>query len=143
MLKKVTATASLGAKFHISGRMGKFEAHVDQPANAGGDDTAPTPLDYVLFSMAACQATIARIIAMQRRIVLRAYDVEVSGELDTDVLLGKSDTVRCGFQSIHVRVRMDADMSAEEKRAFLAEVDRRCPVSENLHHVTPIHLELV
>lgn len=143
MLKKVQATASLAQKFNISGQMGKFQAHVDQPAYAGGDDTAPTPLDYLLFSMAACQATIARIIAMQRRIDLRAYEVEVTGELDTDVLLGKSNSTRCGFQAFTVRVHMDADMTDEEKRAFIAEVDSRCPVSENLHYETPIQVELV
>lgn len=143
MRKKVTTSASLGPKFQIAGRLGKFEAQVDQPTYAGGDDTAATPLDYLLFSMAACQATLARIVALQKRIDLRAYEVEVEGELETDVLLGKSESERCGFQSLKVRVRMDADMSDEEKRAFIEEVDRRCPVSENLHNATPVTLELV
>jgi len=35
-----------------------------------------------------------------------------------------------------VRAKIDADMTKEEKEAFLHEVDRRCPVSDNIHNVT-------
>ncbi len=142
MVKKVVSSATLGDKFQISGTLGKFTAQVDQPAAAGGDDTAPTPLDYMLFSIAACQATIARIVAMQKQIDLRAYSVEIEGELETDVLLGKSTSARCGFSSINVKVTIDADLSAEEKQQFAEEVDRRCPVSENVQNTTPLHLEV-
>lgn len=142
MNKKVEVSASLKEKFRIEGQMGKHSAVVDQPKEAFGDDAGATPLQYILFSMAACQATLARIIAMQKRIDLRKYEVSVEGELDTDVLLGKSDAARCGFQKIHVRIEMDADMSEDEKNAFIHEVDKRCPVSENLLNSTPIEISL-
>ena len=141
-MKKVVASASLKEKFRISGQVGGFDVHVDQPSAAGGDGSAPTPLDYLLFSLAACQGTLARIVAMQRRIDLRAYNVHVEGELDTDVLLGKSTDARCGFQSIRVTVEIDADLDDEEKRQFVEEVDRRCPVSENLANQTPVTVTL-
>lgn len=143
MKKKVEVRASLGAKFRIEGTMGKHSAVVDQPADAYGDDGGATPLQYILFSLGACQATLARIIAMQKRIELKKFDVTVEGELDTDVLLGKSSGVRCGFEGITVRVDMDADMTDEQKREFIHEVDRRCPVSENILNATPVKLELV
>lgn len=142
MRKTVTITASLGEKFAITGGLGHFEARVDQPRDAGGEDSAPTPLDYLLFSLAACQATLARIVAMQRRVDLRKFDVRVEADLETDALLGKSDSERSGFQSITVTVDMDADLDAEGRRAFIEEVDRRCPVSENLHHTTPLTIRL-
>jgi hypothetical protein len=31
-------------------------------------------------------------------------------------------------------------MSQAEKEAFVGEVDRRCPVSANIHDVTPVKL---
>jgi uncharacterized OsmC-like protein len=37
-----------------------------------------------------------------------------------------------------VTVKMDADMTKEEKEAFLHEVDLRCPVSDNIHNATPM-----
>ncbi|MEZ5578014.1 MAG: hypothetical protein R3F36_05055 [Candidatus Competibacteraceae bacterium] len=37
---------------------------------------------------------------------------------------------------------IDADMTREEKEEFLHEVDRRCPVSENLLNATPITLHV-
>ena len=35
-----------------------------------------------------------------------------------------------------------ADMTDEEKLAYLHEVDARCPVSENLLNATPINVKL-
>ncbi len=143
MRKKVSSTACLGSKFRISGKLGDFSAEVDQPVNSGGDGSAPSPLDYMLFSIAACQATLARIIAMQNKIDLRDYTVTVEGELDTDVLLGKSTEMRCGFASIRTLVTIDADLNAEEKLRFAQEVEHRCPVSENIRNSTPTTLEII
>jgi uncharacterized OsmC-like protein len=43
-----------------------------------------------------------------------------------------------GFQTIRVKVSIDADMSREAKEKFIHEVDSRCPVSENLLNKTPM-----
>jgi uncharacterized OsmC-like protein len=39
-------------------------------------------------------------------------------------------------------VDVDADMTDEEKTAFIHEVDARCPVSENLLNATPVNVQL-
>ena len=49
---------------------------------------------------------------------------------------------RAGFQSITAKVKIDADLSEEEKKEFLEEVDRRCPVSDNLMKLTPVTVKL-
>lgn len=140
--KTVVVESKLGSKFVIESDIRGHKVVIDQPANAAGTDTGPTPLELLFASLAGCIGTIGRIIAMQRRIDLRGMDIKVEGPLDTDGLLGKPIEGRVGFQGITITVDVDADMTDEEKNAFIHEVDARCPVSENLLNATPIDVRL-
>jgi len=117
-------------------------ALVDQPEAMGGKNQGPSPLDYVFISLASCLVTIGKIVASQRKIELRGMEVEVSGELNLEVLRGQEKNERAGFTSMVANVKIDADMTDEEKKDFLEEVDRRCPISDNLSHTTPIEVNL-
>lgn len=105
---------------------------IDQPKMAGGNNEGPNPLEIFLSSLPACICAIGRIIAMQRRIQLRGIEVEVEGDIDKDFLLGKTTEGRAGFTEIRSFVNIDADMSKEEKEAFLKEVELRCPIADNI-----------
>ncbi len=124
--------------FKIETKSRQHIAIVDQPVAGGGTDAGPTPLEYLFISLAGCIVTIGHIVAKQRRLPVRKIEVHVEGELDTDVLMGKSTDVRAGFTGIKIHTKIDADMSQEEKEAFLRDVDARCPISDNIHNFTPI-----
>jgi len=141
-MKTVAVESKLGDKFVIETNIRGHQVVIDQPVNAAGTDTGPTPLELVLVSLAGCIGTIGRIIAMQKRIALRGMAITVEGEIDADGLLGKPIEGRIGFEGIAITVDVDADMTDEEKEAFIHEVDRRCPVSENLLNATPIQVKL-
>lgn len=140
--KTVKIESVLGEGFVIESDVRGHRVTIDQPAVAGGSDTGPTPLELLFVSLAGCIGSIGRIVAMQKRIALRGMKIQVSGELDTDGLLGKPVDGRIGFEGITVAVEVDADMTDEEKAAFIHEVDRRCPVSENLLSATPVTVVL-
>jgi uncharacterized OsmC-like protein len=139
-VKRVVVEAHLGERFKIESTIGNHKLVVDQPKTGGGEDAGPTPLEYFFLSLAGCIGTIARIAAKQKRITLRSMDVKVEGDLDVEGLLGRNPEAPVGFSGITVTVKMDADMSQEEKEAFVHDVDRRCPVSANIHDATPIRL---
>lgn len=124
--------------FKIETRSRQHIALVDQPVAGGGTDSGPTPLEYLFVSLAGCIVTIGHIVAKQKRLNVRKIEVHVEGELDTDILMGKSREVRAGFSGIRVHTKIDADMSQQEKEQFLQEVDARCPISDNIHNLTPI-----
>ncbi len=124
--------------FKIETKSRQHIAIVDQPAAGGGTDAGPTPLEYLFISLAGCIVTIGHIVAKQRRLPVNKIEVHVEGELDTDVLMGKSTEVRAGFTGIKVHTKIDAEMTQEEKEAFLRDVDARCPISDNIHNLTPI-----
>ncbi len=124
--------------FKIETRSRQHVSMVDQPVAGGGKDSGPTPLEYLFISLAGCIVTIGHIVAKQRHLPVRKIEVQVEGELDTDVLMGKSSSVRAGFSGLRVHTLIDADMSQEEKEQFLKEVDERCPISDNIHNLTPV-----
>lgn len=137
-LKQVKVDAIQVEGFKIEARSRKHVSIVDQPVSGGGTDAGPTPLDYLFISLAGCIVTIGHIVARQRRLPIRKIEVHVEGVLDTDVLMGKNNSIRAGYSDIRVHTKIDADMSQEEKEAFLHEVDLRCPISDNIHNLTPI-----
>lgn len=137
-IKTVSIEASQLDGFKVETRAGKHIAIVDQPVAGGGTDSGPSPLDYLFISLAGCIVTIGHIIARQRKISIRKIEVRVEGDIDTDVLMGKKSDSRAGFSTIRVVTNIDADMSLEEKKSLLHEIDLRCPISDNINKLTPI-----
>ncbi len=142
MMKRVVVEANSGEKFKCEARIRGHVVRTDQPKPAGGEDSGPTPLEHLLFSLAGCVAAIGRIIANQQEIDLHSMAVRVEGELDTETLMGKSQENRAGFKEIRVVARIDADMTSEEKKAFLHEIDVRCPVSDNMARTSLVSFEV-
>lgn len=138
----IQVSARLCDRFTVESEIRWKTVYIDQPGEAGGDDAGPTPLEMVLLSLAGCVGHIARIVANQRKIALRSLQADVQGEIDKDFLLGKTREGRAGFTSIAVRISMDADLTPAEKEEFLREVERRCPVSDNLVAATDVAISL-
>ena len=142
-MKTISAQGVLGAGFAVEVQCGSHRVVMDQPAHAAGQDLGPTPLELILAALAGCFGTIGRLLAHQRKIELRGMRFEVQADYDPAGLLGRDTTVRSGFQALRLLVEIDADLSAEEKQAFLQEVERRCPLADNLTHGTQLHSQLV
>lgn len=111
---------------------------IDQPVAAGGKNEGPNPLEVFISTLPACICAIGRIIAMQRGIELRGIEAHAEGDIDKDFLLGKTTEGRAGFVAIRAQVKIDADMSEEEKAAFLHDIEKRCPIADNMSGTTTI-----
>jgi len=142
-VKTVKVESVLDDKFKLECTSNGRTVIVDQPVNAGGTNAGPTPLEYLMVSLAGCIGMIARIIAMQKRIALRGMKITVEGDINVDGLLGKPTEDPIGFKEFRILADIDADMTAEEKEAFIHEVDARCPVSFNLFNASLISVSVV
>lgn len=142
-LKTISAQGALGAGFAVDVKCGNHRIVMDQPAHAAGQDLGPTPLELILAAVAGCFGTIGRLLAHQRKIDLRGMRFEIRADYDPAGLLGRDTSARPGFQALRVLVEIDADLSAEDKQAFLLEIERRCPLADNLTHGTQLHSQLV
>ncbi|MFW1676620.1 OsmC family protein [Pontibacter sp. JAM-7] len=116
---------------------------IDQPKHGGGQDQGPTPLEYFLFAMTGCIGTVAKIVAHQDRIKLHSIEVKVSGDIDMDGLMGRSPEAPVGFTRILIEAQIDAELSVEEKQAFLDKVCHRCPLHANLTGATKLENRLI
>ena len=137
-IKKVELTATQKDGYTIETKARNHVSIVDQPTAMGGKDLGPTPLEYLFISLAGCIITIGHIVAHQQNLPVRNISVKVEGDLELDVLMGKSTDVRAGFTAIKVITTIDADMTKEEKEKFLHTVDARCPISDNIASITPL-----
>jgi len=142
-LKTVKVTAEGPDGWVVTTHSGKHISIIDQPQAMGGTDTGPSPLAYAFVALGGCLVTIAKIVAGQKKIDLRRVEVEVCGDLNLDVLRGKEKNERAGFTSIAANVKVDADLTEEEKKAFLEEVDLRCPISDNLRNTSSVKVNLI
>lgn len=141
-VSRIQLSTSSGEKFKVQTTVRGNTVYIDQPPEAGGANAGINPLEMTLYALCGCLAHIGRIIAMQKKLPFRAMQIEVEGEIDKDYLLGKTQDGRAGFTKIVARVKIDADMTPEQKKEFLHEVERRCPVSDNLVNPTTVDVTL-
>lgn len=130
--KVISVSTSMKAGCQVHADIRGHKIVIDQPTQAGGTDEGPTPLEYFLFSLAGCIASIARVAATQQKIEMRSIDIDVDGAMNPAGLLGKPTEDRVGFQTITVKAQIDADLSDEEKANFFQEVCHRCPLDDNI-----------
>ncbi len=141
-MKTISARGQMQAGMSIEVECGEHRLVMDQPTPAGGQGLGPTPLDVVMAAVAGCFGTLGRFIAHQQKIELRGMRFEIEADYDPDGLLGRRDDVRPGFQALRISVDIDADLSREEKQALLEEIERRCPLADNLVNGTQLQSRL-
>jgi len=119
-----------------------FQFFVDAPQAFSGGNKAPTPFEYVLAGYAGCIKVLAHITAQEYNIELSNLAINVSGDLDTDKLLGRSTTERAGYRTIYVHIKTSTEIAPALKSKWLKSIQTRCPVSDNLANQTPIIFHL-
>lgn len=105
---------------------------LDQPTSAGGNGEGPNPLELFLSSLAGCFCAIGKIISNQKKLSIRGLNVKIEGDIDKSYLLGITKDGRAGFTEIRSYVTVDADMTDREKADFVEEIERRCPIADNM-----------
>ena len=114
---------------------------IDEPKLFGGEDTAPSPVEMLLGSLAGCIAAAGHLIAQEMGIGLKALDIAIDGEIDSQVFLGKGDGGRAGFRRIAVSLTADADWTPAQQAEWMEQVNRRCPVIDNLTLSTSVEID--
>ena len=141
MLSTIKVSSKMGSGFRTEIQC-SHPFVIDQPKASGGTDEGPNPLEVFLASLPGCISALARIIAMQRNINLRGVEVLVEGDIDKGFLMGQTTEGRAGFAEIRTCVRIDADMTEEEKNSYLKEIEHRCPISDNMAEKSTVEVEI-
>lgn len=96
----------------------------------GGDDSAPSPLDYALAALTSCTQVTSQIIASQNpSIKLGKWNINLISHLDNGVLVYGEEGVS-NFSDVHLDIIVETNLDSEEFSAFTIEVERRCPITQ-------------
>lgn len=89
-----------------------FVVDADEPKITSGGDSAPNPMEFVLHSLASCLTSTMVYHAAVQGIEIDSVESSLEGKMDVRGMLGLSEDVRKGYQSVRVHMRVKSDASA-------------------------------
>jgi uncharacterized OsmC-like protein len=119
-----------------------FEFDIDHPLQFAAQDNGITPVEFVLVALGGCLTAGIAAVAQQREIQLRSVRASVAAEMDLHGILGADPDVRNGFSGVTVSYQIDADATAEEIRALVAQSQKRSAVYDILTNPTAVTVTL-
>ncbi len=99
---------------------------VDEPLEAGGTDTGPTPTRLVAAGLAACTAVTMEMYAERK-----GWDI---GRVEVEVDVEYSGPAPSSFA---VTVRLPEGLSEEQRQRLLV-IAGKCPVHKTIANATPV-----
>ena len=114
----------------------------DHPEVFASEDLGATPVEIVLASLASCLTAGIASVAQLREIQLRSVTATVEGGMDIQGILGMDSDVRNGFDGIKVTYDIDADATAEEIQAIVAQSQKRSAVFDAITNPTNVTVEV-
>jgi uncharacterized OsmC-like protein len=128
----VTITATLDGPVGVQISNGRHEWRGDEPPQAGGTDSGPTPYELLLGSLAACTVITLALYARHKGIELRGviakYDHRRIHAKDCEDC---DDTMSGFIDRIESQVEIDATLD-DAQRERLTQIVSRCPVHKTL-----------
>jgi uncharacterized OsmC-like protein len=118
-----------------------FEFDADHPECFASEDLGATPVEIVLVGLASCLTAGVAAVAQNRQIQLRSVTATLEGKMNVLGILGADSDVRNGFSGIKVHFDIDADASADDVRALVAQSQKRSAVFDIITNPTDVTVE--
>lgn len=115
-----------------------FTFDADHPECFASADKGATPAEYVLVALASCLVAGLAAVAQQREIQLRSVTATVEGDMNVLGILGADPDIRNGYRGIRVRFDVDADASADDLEALVAQSQKRSAVFDIVTNPTDV-----
>ena len=119
-----------------------FTLDADHPLQFAAKDQGVTPVEYVLVALGGCLTAGVAAVAQQRSIQLRSVRATLAAGMDLHGILGADPDVRNGFSGVTVSYQIDADATAEEIRALVAQSQKRSAVYDIVTNPTSVTVDV-
>jgi uncharacterized OsmC-like protein len=116
----------------------EFTIDADHPTVLVGADNAPLPVEIVLAALASCLTGGIGNIAAARGIRLESVESVIEGDMDAQGILGLSDEVRNGYQTIRIDFTIRGDAPEEKLRELVQQSRARSAVFDIITNPTPV-----
>lgn len=134
MLTTFKATANkLKEGLQVETSIRSFKILMDEPAELGGTDMGPNPVEVLLAALGACQSIVAFAFAESHNIKIDGFYVKLEGDLDPDGFLGLSNA-RKGFQEIRYEIHFITKEPLSKIQQYVEFIERTCPVGDCLQN---------
>jgi uncharacterized OsmC-like protein len=119
-----------------------FHFDADHPEVFAAEDNGATPVEYVLVGLASCLTAGVASVAQNRNIQLNSVKATVCGDMDLYGILGIDPDVRNGYQGIKICFDIDADATAAEIEAVVAQSQKRSAVYDIVTNPSMVQVEV-
>lgn len=109
-----------------------FSFDADHPLQFASEDNGVTPVEFVLVALGSCLTAGVAAVAQQRSIQLRSVKATLTADMDLHGILGADPDIRNGFSGVTVDYDIDADGTAEDIAALVAQSQKRSAVYDIL-----------
>ena len=112
-------------------RSGVHVLRADEPVANGGNDTGPSPYDYLLAALGSCTAMTLRLYARMKKLPLQKVTVRLKHEKIHATDCAECETKEGKIDRIERLIELEGPLSDEQRRRLL-EIANRCPVHRTL-----------
>lgn len=124
-LKRVRARSTWEGSMRTRHAVRDFAFHTAEPEPVGGDDSSPSPMEYVVAALGGCLVVVVETVAAERQLRLHGLVIDTEATMDTRGFQGTAD-VSPHFREVLVRATFALD-DPSELPTLQQEVERRCP----------------
>lgn len=130
-----------GAGAEDTSRTEPFVFTNGEPPILLGNNEGANPVEYLLHALAGCVTTTTVLHATARGIRIHRLSTELTGEIDLQGFLALDESVPVGYESIRIRMDIEADATDEEIDRLLAFAREHSPVCSTVCKPVPVTLE--
>jgi len=98
------------------------------------------PVEYFLCSIIGCLNSTGTMVARDMDIDIEEMTVEIEGGVDYSRYRGEESDARPGLQDLDVTVSVVSDADKATLDEWLAAIEDRCPVTDNVENETLLDL---
>lgn len=132
-----------GAGSEDESRSQPFTFTNGEPPILLGNNEGANPVEFLLHALAGCVTTTTVLHATARGIQLKKISTELVGNIDLNGLLALDDNAKVGYESITIKMDIEADCSDEEIDELLSFAKDHSPVCNTVCKPVPVTLERV
>jgi len=132
-----------GAGAEDESRAAPFVFTNGEPPVLLGNNEGANPVEFLLHALAGCVTTTTVLHAAARGIRIRSLSTELVGNIDVQGLLALDDSVPVGYESITIRMHIEADAPDEEIDDLITFAEGHSPVCNTVCKPVPVTIERV
>ena len=136
-----TIQGFFGAGSEDESRSEPFTFTNGEPPILLGNNEGANPVEFLLHALAGCVTTTTVLHATARGIQIRKLSTELVGNIDVKGLLALDDNAQVGYESIRIKLDIEADCSDEEIDELLSFAKDHSPVCNTVCKPVPVTLE--